>query len=320
MEKIQKGRIMKRKIKKKESAKQGVSIALTVFLAAACIVFSVLCLYNTTIFFLRNNALLFSILSFFLFFACFFVVGWFIATKKQTLFKMGVSVLIFFLFCLVLTFIFQKTGFFDIVKDEKTLQTYLSEKGAWMPILYIVLQYLQVVILPIPSVVSTLAGVALFGPLKTIIYSLIGILLGSYTAFFIGRKLGYKAVAWMVGEDTLTKWQSKLKGKDNFILTLMFLLPVFPDDVLCFVAGLSTMSTRYFVIMILISRILAISTTCYSMQLLPLNTWWGLLIWAVIIILVAVAFVVVYKNIEKIQTWISKKFNRSKGGEKKNLK
>ena len=108
--------------------------------------------------------------------------------------------------------------------------------------------------MPIPSVVSTLAGVALFGAFKTIVYSLIGIILGSITAFFIGRKLGNKAVSWMIGQEELNKWQKRLKGKDNFILTVMFLLPMFHDDVLCFIAGLSSLSNKYFFIMIVLSR------------------------------------------------------------------
>ena len=103
----------------------------------------------------------------------------------------------------------QKTGFFDLVQSSEGLQQYLEKAGIWMPILYIALQFLQVIILPIPGIVSTMAGVTLFGPFKTLIYSLIGILLGSLTAFFIGRKLGNKAVEWIVGKETLKKWQKK---------------------------------------------------------------------------------------------------------------
>lgn len=112
----------------------------------------------------------------------------------------------------------------------------------------------------------------------------------------------------MVGEDTLSKWQKKLKGKDNILLTLMFLLPVFPDDILCFIAGLSSMSTLYFIIMIVISRILAVTTTCYSIDLIPLNTWWGLTVWGVIFLVLIVGFIAIYKNLDKIQAGLSKRF------------
>ena len=195
-----------------------------------------------------------------------------------------------------------------MIRDAESLQKYLENAGAWMPLLYILLQYLQVVVLPIPGIVSTVAGVALFGSFWAMIYCLIGIVLGSLTAFLIGRKLGNKAVSWMVGEETLKKWQKKLKGKDNLFLTLMFLLPLFPDDVLCFIAGLSTMSFGYFTGMIVVSRVLAISATCYSFDFIPFNTWWGLLIWGVLIAVTAVGFILVYKNLDRIQSVLSKRF------------
>ena len=226
--------------------------------------------------------------------------------------KGALSAFILVLFALIVLFILQQTDFFNVIQDENSLQEYIASKGAWMPVVYIVLQYLQVVILPIPSVVSTVAGIALFGPFQTMIYSLIGVLLGSFTGFFIGKKLGNKAVAWMIGEDTMNKWQKKIKGKDYLLLTMMFILPVFPDDVLCFVAGLSTMTWGYFSVMIVISRILQISVTCYSIDLIPFTTWWGLLIWIVFFSVLLTGFIIVYKNIDKIQEWISKHFKRNK--------
>ncbi len=283
------------------------SVLALIALTAVLIVFAVLCLHNTVYSFIRKYATLFSVLaSLLLCGLCLFSV-WFVLTEKQTLFKTAISVYIFLLFCLVLIYILQKTGFFVLVRDENAFREYLATKGAWMPVLYVVLQYLQVVILPIPSVVSTVAGLALFGPLKTIIYSLIGIILGSITAFFIGRKLGYKAVAWMIGKEELNKWQKKLRGKDNLILTVMFLLPMFPDDVLCFIAGLSSMSEKYFLIMIVVSRIVSISTTCYSIDLIPFNTWWGLLIWGILFATIIIAFVLIYKNLDKIQERFQRK-------------
>ncbi len=312
---------MRERHHKKEETAKGASSALPFIIAAlllmvASCVFSVLCLSQINVAFVRERVVLFSILS------CLIWIGFFVFCailaykQKETLFKTCFSVFIFIVFCLVLLYILLDTGFFMVIRDEQSLQEYLATKGAWMPILYVVLQYLQVVILPIPSTVSTLAGVALFGPLQTLFYSLIGIMLGSFTAFFIGRKLGYKAVAWIVGKETLKKWQTKLKGKDNLLLTMMFVLPVFPDDVLCFVAGLSSMSTRYFAIMLTISRILAIGVTCYSIDLIPFNTWWGICIWAAFFAAVVAVFALAYKNLDKIQALISKRFRKNKNDKK----
>lgn len=300
------------KDKKKNTKKLPSTIAYTFILTLLCSVFAVFCVYNTKTLVVKENAFLFSILAWTLFVVlCFFTI-WSAYRGKEILYKSLTTVLVGALFCFVLVLFLQKIGFFEIVKDKQALGEYLQKSGGWMPAVYIALQYLQVVILPIPSVVSTAVGVALFGPLATILYSFIGILLGSFTAFFIGRKLGNKAVAWLIGKELLDKWQKKLKGKDNLVLTLMFFLPMFPDDVLCFIAGLSSMSIKYFIVMISLSRLFAITTTCYSIQLIPFNTWWGLLTWGVLFVAIALVFWVTYKNMDNIQNKFSAWFPKRK--------
>lgn len=228
--------------------------------------------------------------------------------RKQALFRLLISGYLFLIFVLVLWFILQRTGFFKVFGDQDAYLAYLEKTGALMPLVYILFQYLQVVVLPIPGFVSTAAGVALFGPTMALLYSLVGVIGGSLTAFFIGRKFGYKAVAWMIGEDDLKKWLKKVKGKDNFILTAMFLLPLFPDDVLCFIAGLSSMSWKYFIVMIIITRVLAISATCYSVNFIPVDTWWGISLWILMFLAVVLLFIILYKNMDAVNARFKKIF------------
>ena len=212
---------------------------------------------------------------------------------KEVLAKTCFLAEILLLLAAVVFFVIIKTGFIEIVRDED-----------------IAVQFLQVVILPIPSTVTVVAGSALFGPLLGSVYSLIGILLGSFTAFAVGRFAGYRVVAWLVGKETLDKWLDKIKGKDKIFLSAMFVLPVFPDDVLCFVAGLSSMSFCLFAVVIVLSRILAIFTTSYSVSLIPFDTWWGLLIWGLIAAAVVIVFFLLYKKSDAILQFIHKLFHR----------
>lgn len=236
----------------------------------------------------------------------------FYVCKKELLYKAMLSTLIFVVFTLLVLWVLLKTGFFAIMRDEAALEEYLRKFGVWMSVLFVVLQFLQVVVLPIPSFVTVAAGSALFGPLLSSFLSLLGILLGSITAFLIGRYLGYKAVAWLVGKETLDKWQKKIKGKDKLFLSAMFLLPIFPDDVLCFVAGLSSMSFLFFFVVILISRVIAVFVTSYSVSLIPFNTWWGITLWVLFFVGVAILFFFLYKKSDAIEAWVHKKFSRRK--------
>ncbi len=294
---------MKQKTRQQEDGMKRIALFVPTFfiLSVICILLGVICLEGMKSGAIGKNFTLSSILwSIFVAILCYISM---VATisHKDVLMKVMISVYVLLVVSLLICVLLQKTGFFEIVDSPEGLQAYLEKTGIWMPIIYIVLQFLQVVVLPIPSIVSTVAGVALFGAFWAMVYSLTGILLGSLLAFVIGRKFGYKAVSWMIGEDSLKKWQKKLKGKDNLFLTLAFILPIFPDDILCFIAGLSSMSVRYFISVIFLSRAMGIYATCYAVELIPFNTWWGIAIWGAIVLLVILSFVLIYKNTEKIQ-------------------
>lgn len=279
----------------------------SLLLSVLCCVFATLCLRGTLAEKWRSYALV-VVLALSLFFAVFYAFTILsIVYKKQAAFRLMLSGYFLLLFAFFVWWILLKSGFFDAVGDSEKLQAYLKKSGGWMPVCYVLLQFLQVVVLPIPAFVSTAAGVALFGAFYATVYSFLGVLSASVVAFWIGRKLGYKAVSWAVGEETLEKWLKKVKGKDNLILTAMFILPLFPDDVLCFVAGLSSMSWKYFLTVVLLARAVGIAGTCYSVDLIPLDTWWGIALWIVIVLLVVISFVLLLKRADRLNEWFEKR-------------
>ena len=209
-------------------------------------------------------------------------------------------------------FIISATGIITKLTSIEALRDYISGFGATAVLIFIIFQFLQVVVLPIPGSVSVGVGVALFGPLRCSIFSFIGIVLGSIVAFAIGRVIGYKAVCWIVGKEDLDKWLEKVKGKDYLLLSIMFLLPLFPDDVLCFVAGLSSITWTFFIIMIVVTRAISVVTTSFSLQLIPFNTWWGILIWVLLAAGVVALFWAVCKYSDKIDAFIKNKFKFKK--------
>lgn len=227
---------------------------------------------------------------------------------KQAVHRLILCTLICLDIVAVVFFALSATHVLSKLTSISALRDYIASFGATAVLIFILFQFLQVVILPIPGSVSVGVGVALFGPLRCSLFSFIGILLGSVVAFFIGRIIGYKAVCWIVGKEDLDKWLKKLKGKDYLLLSIMFLLPLFPDDILCFVAGLSSMTWAYFLIMIVITRAISVLTTSFSLQLIPFTTWWGILIWVILGALVIAAFWAVCKYSDKIDKFIKTKF------------
>lgn len=228
--------------------------------------------------------------------------------NKQSLHRLILCAFICLDIFAIVFYILSATKIISTLTSIEALRDFIDNFGSTAVIIYIVIQFLQVVILPIPGSVTVAVGVALFGPFFSSLYSFIGIILGSIVAFFIGRVIGYKAVCWIVGKEDLDKWLEKLKGKDYLLLSIMFLLPLFPDDVLCFVAGLSSMTTPYFLIMITITRLISVFTTAYSVDLIPFTTWWGILIWIILIACIVVAFWLVCKYSDRIDAFLKSKF------------
>ena len=225
---------------------------------------------------------------------------------KDFVFRLVLTVFIFVSIALFVLHILQLTGISEKISSVESLRDYVSGFGGHAVWVTLLMQVLQVVVLPIPGFIAVGATVALFGAMKGAIISFVGIVVGSFIGFFIGRKFGYGAAAWLVGEKSLKKGLDVVKGKDKAVLTAMFLLPFFPDDVLCFVAGLSSMSLPYFSVMILLTRAVSVFATAYSLSgdLIPYDTWWGIMIWAIVFIGTAYLSYIVYKHGEKLENFI----------------
>ena len=239
----------------------------------------------------------------------------FLLRGSQTVYKFMLTGLILAALILTICFILQATGFLDRIDSVEDLQALIDSRGSfWAPIIFIVLQMLQVFLLPLPGVLTVGAGVLLFGAWETCLYSYIGIVLGSLIAFAVGRVIGYRAAAWLVGRESLDKWLQKVKGKDRRLLTVMFILPIFPDDILCFVAGLSTMSWKYFIITQLIARAISVVATSASVagMVIPYDTWWGILCWIIVGLAIIALFILLYKKGDAIEKWFFNLFRSKK--------
>ena len=140
------------------------------------------------------------------------------------------------------------------------------------------------------------------------IYSLIGIMLGSIFAFFLGKKIGRPFVNWIFNDkETVDYYLNNLKGKEIVVLFFMFLLPFFPDDALCSIAGIMPISYPLFIAMQLITRSISILATLLFMsgEIIPYHGW-GLVILIIIGIASIILFIIAYKNSEKINNALLK--------------
>ena len=166
---------------------------------------------------------------------------------------------------IALTIYFINLGVF---KDLDSLRGLVGDSIISGPIIFILIQILQVVIPIIPGGISTAAGVLIFGPYAGFIYNYVGICIGSIIIFLLGRRYGKPFILSMISDKTYNKYIGWLDNQNRFekLFALAIFLPVAPDDALCLMAGLTNMSVKRYTLIILIAKPLSIFL--YSMALI----------------------------------------------------
>lgn len=78
--------------------------------------------------------------------------------------------------------------------------------------------------------------------------------MGSLIVFTLAKRLGEPFVRRFVNQKTLQKYMPVIEKKRDAFMFLALLLPFFPDDLLCILAGLSGMGTMRFFVIALVTR------------------------------------------------------------------
>jgi uncharacterized membrane protein YdjX (TVP38/TMEM64 family) len=159
------------------------------------------------------------------------------------------------LIILIIGGIYFYDNFLALLSNRDELKSFLLQFKFLAPIALIVFIAFQVLFAPIPGQAAGLASGFLYGPILGTIYSMMGLMIGSYIAFFLSRKFGRPLVEKFVHADTLKKFDHFSKENGLIALFLIYLLPVLPDDAICYIAGLTKIRIRILMIISTIGRL-----------------------------------------------------------------
>jgi uncharacterized membrane protein YdjX (TVP38/TMEM64 family) len=174
-------------------------------------------------------------------------------TTKQKI-VISIALLLLVAVFIVAYFILKANGWLDMFKSADAIHDYIEGFGVKAPLVFMGLQILQVIISPIPGNLTTLAGGIMFGFAKGFWFSFIAIYIGSVLAFALARIFGKPLVVRLVGENITHKYLYVMSSRQKVVLIFMFLLPFFPDDALCLIAGISGVSWPFFLIALALAR------------------------------------------------------------------
>jgi uncharacterized membrane protein YdjX (TVP38/TMEM64 family) len=139
--------------------------------------------------------------------------------------------------------------------DKRFLKHTLREWGILAPVIFMGLQALQVIIAPIPGEVTGILGGYLFGEWVGLVYSTIGLTLGSVAAFGVGRWLGARYVRGLVSKDVWDKLGFIVEAEGAILCFIVYLIPGLPKDMVCYLFGLSPMPFWVFALVSTLGRI-----------------------------------------------------------------
>ncbi len=156
----------------------------------------------------------------------------------------------------IAAFLLAKQFFNQKFTSVEDLQIYMKGFGVAAPLILTLFQAFQVVIPVLPGYLGCVAGAVAFGSTIGFLCNYIGISMGSIIAYFLARKFGLDIVLAMFSEKQYNKWSNKLVTSKSFerFLFIATLLPLFPDDFLCYFSGLIKMNSKKFIWIIILGK------------------------------------------------------------------
>lgn len=185
---------------------------------------------------------------------------------------MNISTVVLLITFIVLAIIGYKKGIF---KSEADLVKFVNSLGPWAPVVFTLIQAVQVVIPILPGAIGCAVGVLAFGPWMGLIYNYVGICFGSLAAFALSRQYGKPFVIRMIGQKNYNKyigWTGNSKRYERIFALLIF-LPVAPDDILCYITGLTEMTFKKYSVIIFACKPFSISLYSLGLTALMTNFW-----------------------------------------------
>ncbi len=146
-------------------------------------------------------------------------------------------------------------NFIEWLSDRQAMTEFIQGYGVWGPVLYISLLVLQVFIALIPGQALILAGGYVFGFFPALVMTAVGAVVSSQIAFYLARWAGRPLAYRLASQKVIDRWERISAGQGILFYFLTFVLPIFPSDAMCYVAGLGVISSRRFFIANLLGRL-----------------------------------------------------------------
>ena len=158
---------------------------------------------------------------------------------------------------------YNKISINSIKSNADYFKLFILSFDPYSYLVFIIVQIIQVVFAPIPGQVTGILGGYIFGFTGGLLYTMIGLLLGSYIAMLAGRTFGFAIISRIVSKKFLAKYDYLRSEKSLETFFIIFLLPYFPDDAICLVAGMTRIKLWKLIIICFLGRLPGMAVFSY---------------------------------------------------------
>lgn len=140
------------------------------------------------------------------------------------------------------------------VGDREAVMTSMQQFGMWGPAVLFVLLVLQVFLAFIPGQALMITCAYLYGFWGGMFLSWFSLVVGGEAAFLLARRFGRPFAERWISPEILAKWDKTAADQGVGFFAISFVLPIFPNDAMCYVGGLSKITPRRFLLANMLGR------------------------------------------------------------------
>jgi len=135
---------------------------------------------------------------------------------------------------------------FQMVGNQEAIAAYLQEYGPSGLVVLFILLFIQVFLAPIPGHAFMVAGGYVYGFWPSTLLTLASTTIATQLAFILTRRYGLPLVKRFASEKFIDRWEKVAGNRGGIFFFFAFILPIFPSDFMCYIAGLGKISHRDF--------------------------------------------------------------------------
>jgi uncharacterized membrane protein YdjX (TVP38/TMEM64 family) len=211
------------------------------------------------------------------------------------------GVLIAFIVIGLIAFIIGGPPLISFLTDQARVQAWITSYGALGPLVLIGMIILQTVLSISPISLLAAASAYVFGFWGGVIYSGIGMALGSSLNMILGRKLGRPFVEKLIDPKAIDTFDRFNQQRGPLFYFIVFVMPWVPDDLACYSIGLSRLPLRLMSVLAAIGRLPSVIVQAWlvtNANTLPPQVIIGVVVGGIIL---ALGF---YRHHRKLETWV----------------